>query len=212
MLENVDLSGTNLNNSFTFNGSDSAKSSATAVAFFLSPSTKFIPSQIIEEFPNLNGLVVAKTNIPVLRQSFLTEKFKKLQHVNMGRNNMERIELRALVELVNLEWIFLGYNKLESLKERIFEANTKLQYISFYENHLKIVNPHLFKDLMRLRYLDLELNPCMNQNFVSTFDGCYKSYHNWPYCKEFQVQLEEIDGALSVCHKNCRLDHECSNL
>jgi hypothetical protein len=130
-VDNQNFPLSDKNKIFSFSGSASQKKETTVVFFQLSPSLEFIPLQIFNEFPNLNGILIERSNIPILKKGFFTKKFKTIQYLDLYYNKMQQIEQEAFINLPELKWINLGWNQIESMKINLFKNNIKLEYVGF---------------------------------------------------------------------------------
>jgi hypothetical protein len=96
-VSNKEFPSTARSEKFTFSDSTVEKNETTAIWFYLSPSIEFIPLQIFNEFPNLNGLLVSDSNIPTLKENFYTKDFKDILYLYLGSNKISQIDEYALI-------------------------------------------------------------------------------------------------------------------
>ncbi len=196
-LKNVDLSEPFHSQLHSFTGSTSQKSQATAVEFYHSPQIEFIPKEILEEFPNLNGLLVGFSNLPVVKNDLFPEEFVVLEYLDLYVNQIASIEPLAFKHLKNLKWLSLSQNKIKSLPFNLFQNNQKFVYLRFWRNQINSISPNLLKNLNQLKYVQFRGNQCVNQEF-----GCDTCSHS--------ISQSDLDSVLSTCFQNCLKDPECA--
>jgi Leucine-rich repeat (LRR) protein len=195
-LSNVDLSKSFESQIHSFSGSSSQKSEATVVRLDNSPQIDFIPKQILEEFPNLNGLIITSSNFPVLKNDLFSEDFVVLEYLYLSYNKIASIESLAFQNLKNLKWLALNYNNIRSLPFNLFQKNPKLIYLDFRGNQIISISPNLLKNLNQLKKLDLEDSECVSRGF-----GC-------DTCSP--ISQSDLDSYLSECFQNCLKDPDCA--
>jgi hypothetical protein len=83
-----DFPSTAKNERFRITGSTEDKNNTTVVYFDSSPSIDFIPLEIFTEFPNINGIIISDSNIPILKEGFFTKDFQDIQYLNLGSNKI----------------------------------------------------------------------------------------------------------------------------
>jgi hypothetical protein len=179
----------------SFTGSSSQISETTAVQFFESYQTDFIPKEILEEFSNLNGLIIYRCNLPVLKNELFSVEFVVLEYLYLGENQIVSIEPFAFKNLKNLKWLTLHENKIQSLPLNLFQNNPKLIYLDFDENQINSISPNLLKNLKQLKQVDFNGNRCVDQSFD---------------CETCKISQSELDSGLSTCFQNCLKDPDCA--
>jgi hypothetical protein len=194
-LSRIDLSKSYESQVHSFSGSSSEKSQATVVLFEESSKIDFIPKQIPEEFPNLNGLVFEFCNLPVLKNEFFPENFGILEYLLLWNNQIVSIEPFAFKNLKNLKWLKLNANKIQSLPFNLFQNNQKIFYLTFGWNQINSISPNLFKDLNQLKFIDFMSNRCVSRQFG---------------CETCPISQSDLDSGLSTCFQNCLNDPECA--
>ncbi len=195
-LSEIDLSKSFESQVHSFTGSTSQKSWATAVWFLDSSQIDFIPKQILEEFPNLNGLIIYECNLPVLKNDLFPEEFVVLEYLKLGYNKIISIEPFAFQNLENLKWLSLEGNEIQSLPFNLFQKNPKLFYLDFIINQINSISPSLLKNLNQLKRVHFYDNKCVDENF-----GC-----SW--CTR-SISQSDLDSGLSTCFQNCLVDPDC---
>lgn len=195
-VENVDLQSMEKNKTLIFTGTVKRKNQVTAIEFSQSMEVDFLPQEILQQFPHLNGLLISQSFMPVLRKDIITIEFSTICYLSLQNNSIYAIVQQAFDYLTDLKWIDLSYNALYSLKGATFKNNKNLEYIKLSSNKIKAVNPLFFENLVHLKFIDMEDNRCVNQKF-----GCVECLVN-----HFELHL-----ILSICYSNCAEDHECSS-
>jgi hypothetical protein len=195
-LNRVDLSKSHESQLHSFTGSTSQKSKTTAVWFNYSPQIEFIPKEILEEFPNLNGLIFSDCNLPVFKNDLFPPEFVVLEYLGLYVNQIASIEPFAFKHLKNLKWLSLSGNEIQSLPFNLFQTNQKLIYLNFWLNQINSISPNLLKNLNQLKLVDFDRNQCVDQEF-----GCET-------CSP--ISQSEFDSGLSTCFQNCLKDPDCA--
>jgi hypothetical protein len=196
-LSYVDLSRAYESQVHSFTGTASQKSEATAVEFYIFPQNDFIPKEILEEFPNLNGLIFYRCNLPVLKNDFFSEDFVVLEYLHLYENQIVSIEPFAFQNLKNLKWLSLKLNKIQSLPFNLFQSNPKLIYLDFDGNQINSISPNLLKNHNQLKWVKFGGNQCVSGDF-----GCDWCSHT--------ISQSDLDALLSTCFRNCLKDPECA--
>jgi hypothetical protein len=162
---------------------------------FASSQVDFIPLDILSEFPNLNGLMLERGNLPTLKSGLFKEELKKLEYLNLWGNGIESIEPEAFEFLIKLKWIQLSGNKLQSLPYRLFRNNLDLFYIELSGNKINSIHPNFFDGLQKLKLIDFTEN-----------EGCINVKIG---CETCLITQSEIRGKLQGCFDNCSNGTTC---
>jgi hypothetical protein len=179
---------------FIFTGADSEKNEATSICFAsCGHSVDFIPLKIFSTFPNLNGIEIVFSQIPILKENLFGEKFVKIEFLRLVSNEIQEIEPNALQHLKNLKWIRMSNNPIEVLGN-IFRHNTMLEFIGLSNNRLHAIPPKLFDGLNNLKIVLLQFNHCVNGIF--TFED--------------PNGLKNLQKDMEVCYSNCKSTAGCS--
>jgi Leucine-rich repeat (LRR) protein len=181
----------------TFSGSPEQKSAATVVQFESPSQINFLPKEILNDFPRLNGIMIwsCKT-FATIRDNLFSEEFGTIQYLFLRNNKIATIAANAFQHLPKLKWISLSYNQLRSLPHQIFKNNPEMKVIWLHGNNINSITPDFFKNLNKLKYVDFEANECANKEF-----GCESG------CSVSQSQL--VSG-FATCFNNCLQDVECA--
>jgi hypothetical protein len=196
-LSQVDLSESFEPQVHSFTGSTSEKFEATAVWFYHSPQIDFIPKEILEEFPNLNGFLFYSCNLPVFKNDLFSAEFVVLEYLELVSSQIISIEPFAFQNLKNLKWLRLYRNRIQSLPFNLFQKNPKLIFLGFDSNQINSISPNLFKNLNQLIFVDFYINKCVSKEFGC--DTCSRS-----------ISQSDLDSVLSTCFENCLKDPECA--
>jgi hypothetical protein len=114
----------------TFTGTPDQKKETNVVHFHQTPILNYIPVEILEEFPKLNGLIISESNLPTLGDDLFTKQCKNIEYLDLNSSNIYTISGKAFYHLLNQKWISLDFNHIDNLSDKFFEDNTKLEYIS----------------------------------------------------------------------------------
>jgi hypothetical protein len=184
----------------SFTGTPEQKSTTTAVYFHSSPNIDFLPKQIFDYFPNLNGILInGCTSFTTVKNGLFTEDFIPTEYLYLDYNNIETIEANAFQHLPKLKWICLAGNQIKSLPFQIFKNCPKIFAIWINNNQINSITPDFFKNLNKLQYINFNAeNECIKRNF-----GC-----NSGSCSISQL---ELDSGLSTCYTNCLNDVQCAS-
>jgi hypothetical protein len=179
----------------SFSGSVEKKLQTNTLNIDNSPSiVEFIPTDMFSEFPNLNGLDIGNSYLPVIKADLFPKTCQRLEYLFLGRLNISSIEPNAFNFLINLKWLRLVANNIKSLPYEYFRNNLNLIYVDLDKNRIENVNVNLFKNLKKLQVLDLKANKC-----VAKVIGC----------ETCLVSQAELDKELSECHSSCLEDAIC---
>ncbi len=197
-ISSVDLSEQYKTVAHTFSGSSAQKSAVTVVRFETPSQIEFLPTQILNDFPQLNGIgIIGCDTFTIIRDNFFGQEFNVIEYLYLWKNKIEAIEANAFHHLTNLKWILLTENQLRSLPHQIFKTNPEMIAIWLYANKINSITPDFFKNLNKLQYVYFPSNQCTNKVF-----GCYTG--------SCSVSQSELDSGLSTCFKNCLDDVECA--
>jgi hypothetical protein len=181
----------------SFSGTPEQKSTATVILFNKAFKIEFLPKQILNVFPKLNGIMIQNSdNFTVLRNDLFTKDFGAIQYLSLYGNKITTIEANAFQHLPKLKWIGLWNNQLRSLPHQIFKNNPELISIWLHGNKINSTTPDFLRNLNKLQFVRFDSNQCTNKVFGCT-SGC-------------SVSQEELDSGLSGCYSNCLADGECA--
>jgi Leucine-rich repeat (LRR) protein len=183
----------------SFSGTAEEKSSVTVVKFEKPSQIKFLPTQILNDFPQLNGIWIESCNtFTIIKENFFGQNFNMIEYLGLQSNKIEAIEANAFQHLPKLKWISLSSNQLRSLPQQIFKNNPEMILIGLPGNKIKSITPDFFKNLSKLQYvLFADFDQCTKKTF-----GCYT--------ESCSVTQAALDRGLTTCYKNCLDDVECA--
>jgi hypothetical protein len=159
------------------------------------PKIDFIPLDILEQYPNLNGLLFHFTKIPIIKPGFFKSEFHKIEYLFLRNNDLEIVEPNALENLENLVWISIGWNKLQTLSYKLFDKNPKLNYIDLRHNKINAIQSNFFDGLNNLMMIEFAGNPCNRGGNA----GC-------PTCRVYQ---SDINKKFQTCFAACSYNTIC---
>jgi hypothetical protein len=116
-LNSIDLSESFKTVEHSFSGTSAQKSEATVVNFARPSRIDFLPKEILNDFPQLNGIIIenCKTFTIVKNGFFTDDDFGAIQYLYLDRNKIETVEDNAFQHLPKLKWISLDQNQLRTL-------------------------------------------------------------------------------------------------
>ncbi len=198
-VSDIDLTKKLEEEKFIFSGSEEQKKSLqniTAVGFNGILKIDFIPLQILEEFPNLNGLSIAETDMYIIRDSLFTVEHSMIEYLSITYTKLELIEENAFQHLKNLKWISLKFNNIKSLSRKFFAHNPQLEFMDFNANPIKMIDPQTFTNLKELKVISFTGNNyCIKQRKF----GCE---HNRGFCTVDEPLLDhkQLNDELQSCY------------
>jgi hypothetical protein len=197
-LNSADLSESFKAQDHTFSGTIAQKLTTTTVRFKSASSIDFLPTELLSEFPHLNGMLFVSCNtLTTLKNGFFTRNFSALEYLNFYGSNIHTIEVNAFQHLVKLKWIRLHSNKIQSLAFQIFKNNPEMVYIDLRSNKINSIDSNFFKNLKKLKWIHFTSNLCVSKDFGCSSSTC-------------SISQSELDSGLASCHSNCLKDLECS--
>ncbi len=186
----VDLSSRN--KTFTFIASEKEIRETTFVQFWQSLEANFIPSEVFQQFPSLNGLTITLSGISTVKNDLFSQDCEQIEYLDLSDNKIEKIESLAFQHLWKLKSIDLSGNLIKSLADQIFFYNYKLRVILFLDGFVEMITPRFFENLKKLEMIEFERNECINDSFISTNNNS-------------STNIE-----MPLCYSNCAADLECA--
>jgi hypothetical protein len=197
--KSVDLSESFKTTEHSFSGTAEQKSAATVVSFNEPSQIDFIPKQIFNDFPKLNGLqITGCKSLKTVNDNLLTKDFGAIQYLDLYENKIETIEANAFQHLTKLKWISLAKNQIRSLPQQIFKNNPELFLIFLYNDEINSIPPDFFKNLRKLQFVSVTSNQCIDKDFGCKSGSCLISH-------------SELDSGISTCYNNCLTDVVCAS-
>lgn len=176
---------------YQFTGSDEERATATGLHISKADEIEYIPSEIFNEFPKLNGIMMSRCDIPVLTDLLFPPNFDRIRYLDFYKSRISTIHKRAFRHLYNLEYISLLGNRIKTLTESFFSRNHKLVSIQLQENKINMIMPSFFDKLKKLKYINLEYNACVDY-------------------QQRNGNLKTLKENMKDCIENCKKDEFCS--
>jgi Leucine-rich repeat (LRR) protein len=198
-LNSVDLSENLKTVDHTFTGTPAQKSAATVVWFDRPSNIVFLPKQILNNFPQLDGLEISYCDtLTVVKNDLFAKDFRPIQILVLHFNKISTIEADAFEHLTQLKWISLGGNQIQTLPHQLFKNNPDLFVVWLDKNKINSITPDFFKGLNKLKHVTLQFNnQCSQKVFGCSTGSC-------------SVTQSELDSGLSTCYANCLNDNQCA--
>lgn len=133
-----------------YDGSSSYKERVEAFGIDYATQLEYIPSDLFQVFPKLEGLTFWDTKLPTIKDGFFNKELAGIKRIYIGRCSVEKIEGKAFENLPKLKWINMEDNKISHLDNIIFWDNPKLEFVSFYKNNILSIHPRFFDRLHNL--------------------------------------------------------------
>ncbi len=195
----VDLSESFKTMEHSFSGTTEMKSAASVVSFDRPSQIDFLPKQILNAFPQLNGISIKNCNtFKTVKEDLFTKDFGAIQYLDLYNNKIETIEANAFQHLPKLKWISLWNNQLTSLPQQIFKNNPELVLIWIGGNKINSITPDFFKNLNKLHRVRFDAEQCTGKSFGCDSGSC-------------SIAQSELDSGFTKCYNNCLNDVECAS-
>ncbi|CAN1778216.1 Receptor like protein 27 [Linum perenne] len=107
------------------------------------------------QFPHLVNLQLSYCSIPI---SYSSDRFRDLQYLNLGNNNLGRQIPPSLFSLPALQALGLDSNQLEGQLEGFFNSSSELQHIYLSHNKLQGHLPMSIFNMSSLAYFSVASN------------------------------------------------------
>lgn len=130
---------TTVSNEGEFNGNYSA----IELLLIDGVNMKFLPLNIHEHMPNLQGLIIDESNLSSIQRSDL--KF-----------------------LNSLKFLFIGNNNISELDEDLFVDNPRVEWLTFINNFTKKIGKNILKPLSNLTFANFQRNSCISFKAVGS--------------------------------------------
>jgi Leucine-rich repeat (LRR) protein len=186
----IDFSFSSFANNFTFVGSENKLRDTSAVEIKQSPKLDFVPVEMVERFPSLQGLKITYSKLEILRENLFTREFENITYLDLSSNGIQQV-FDAFKNLPKLRWIVLAKNSIETLIHRVFKNNKELEVIDLQENQIQMLNLKLFLNMAELQIVNFRDNQCAD---------------NLLYREAINQKSKHL---LSKCYKNCQDDRKC---
>jgi len=115
-----------------------------------------IPEGTFDKYINLQDLILKNNLLEKIPPACLL--IKNLRNLQLGSNNISRLDVGTLQSVPSLTNLGLEKNKIELLSGDIFNTDNKLAILNLAYNHLTSVAEDSFKELAHLQILELNNN------------------------------------------------------
>lgn len=119
---------------------------------FLNSHTPFIITEVLEAFPNVEGLEIRKSSLQRI-QSFALSTAPKLKNIIIVENKIPTLEHGAFNGLEKLEVLLLVSNHIETIANGAFFGLENLKILWLTHNRFKTLEPTVFGSLINLKKL-----------------------------------------------------------
>jgi hypothetical protein len=195
-VDEIDFSAKFEKEKHSFTGSASEKSEVKTFEIRSAEKLDFIPLEIVDEFPNLSGLVIRFCGFRTVKAGLFRVELKRIEYVWLESNDVEVIEPKAFEHLTKLKWIGLNLNKIQTLSYKFFENNPRLVIIRFHNNQIDSIHPDFFDGLEELKMVQFRHNICIDKDFG---------------CTTCQITQADLKKELGYCYENCAEGTICHN-
>jgi Leucine-rich repeat (LRR) protein len=141
-VHKVDLSNNSFVTKFVFDVAENeSKKIISAVQFFFGRDVDFIPSEILQQISELNGLLISRYKIPTLKNNLFPIQFKKLEYLDLSHNRIQIVEPFVFQFLTELKWLDLNSNLIKILPNEFLINNLELIFIKFFFKYICVYTP-----------------------------------------------------------------------
>jgi Leucine-rich repeat (LRR) protein len=191
-IGSIDLSESFRAVEYSFSGTPEQKSAATAVNFFRPSQIDFVPKGILNDFPQLNGIMIRGCqSLKTVKNDLFDEDFGAIQYLDLCCNKIETVEAKAFQHLPKLKRINLNANQVRSLPHQILKNNPEIIAILLSGNKINSITPDFFKNLNKLQWVDFGGNQCTRKNFGCPTGSCL-------------IIQKKMNSDLATCYSNWR--------
>ncbi|KAK0167887.1 hypothetical protein PV327_001742, partial [Microctonus hyperodae] len=136
-------------------------------------------------------LLLGNNDIEKIKAENLFEKLPELQHLDLRRNKITRIEATAFKGAHKLTELLLSDNKLREVHNKMFNGLVNLKTLNLTANAITCVMPGSFEGLVHLRNINMQENPLSCNCHLAWFA-------EW-------LTTHEMPGIIGRCHDPPRL-------
>ncbi len=133
---------------------------------------KLVKQPIVTVFLKMNKkefCYLANLRLTELHPNFFSG-MKSLIKIHLGRNCLEKLDVKTFKGLVKLEHINLEFNSLTTLEPELFKDQTKLSRLNLRLNNLKAFDLNDFCDMKYLKEINLVGNKSVKVNGLYNFN------------------------------------------
>ncbi|XP_044585787.1 protein slit isoform X1 [Cotesia glomerata] len=136
-------------------------------------------------------LLLGNNEIEKIKADSLFEKLPELQHLDLRRNKITRIEASAFKGAHQLTELLLSDNKLREVHDKMFTGLVNLKTLNLSGNAITCVMPSSFEGLAHIREINMQGNPLSCNCHLAWFA-------EW-------LRTRDIPGVIGRCHDPPRL-------
>ncbi|XP_063990691.1 protein slit isoform X1 [Diachasmimorpha longicaudata] len=136
-------------------------------------------------------LLLGNNEIDKIKADDLFERLPDLQHLDLRRNKITRIEASAFKGGHKLTELLLSDNKLREVHNKMFTGLTNLITLNLTGNAITCVMPGSFEGLAHIRNIDMQGNPLSCNCYLAWFA-------EW-------LRTRDMPGTIGRCHDPPRL-------
>ncbi|XP_046430500.1 protein slit isoform X1 [Neodiprion pinetum] len=136
-------------------------------------------------------LLLGNNDLDKIKADGIFEKLPELQHLDLRRNKISRIEASAFKGSNKLTDLLLSENRLREVHNKMFTGLSNLKTLNLHGNAITCVMPGSFDSLVRVHTIDLQGNPLSCNCHLSWFA-------EW-------LRGRDLQGITGRCHDPPRL-------
>ncbi|RLU25890.1 hypothetical protein DMN91_002052 [Ooceraea biroi] len=136
-------------------------------------------------------LVLNNNELDKIKADGLFEKLPELQHLDLRKNKISRIEASAFQGAHNLTDLLLSENRLREVHNKMFSGLPSLKTLNLHGNSITCVMPGSFDGMPHIRAINMQGNPLSCNCYLAWFAG-------W-------LRKRDIAGISGRCHDPPRL-------
>ncbi|XP_032672289.1 protein slit isoform X1 [Odontomachus brunneus] len=136
-------------------------------------------------------LLLSNNELDKIKADGLFEKLPELQHLDLRKNKISRIEASAFQGAHNLTDLLLSENRLREVHNKMFSGLSSLKTLNLHGNAITCVMPGSFDGMAHIRTINMQGNPLSCNCYLAWFAG-------W-------LRKRDMVGITGRCHDPPRL-------
>ncbi|KAK2586210.1 hypothetical protein KPH14_001469 [Odynerus spinipes] len=136
-------------------------------------------------------LLLGNNELDKIKADGLFQKLPELQHLDLRKNKISRIEASAFQGAHKLTDLLLSDNRLREVHNKMFTGLTNLKSLNLHGNAITCVMPGAFDGLAHIRAINMQSNPLSCNCHLAWFAG-------W-------LRKRDMTGMTGRCHDPPRL-------
>ncbi|XP_047346786.1 protein slit isoform X5 [Vespa velutina] len=136
-------------------------------------------------------LLLGNNELDKIKADGLFQKLPELQHLDLRKNKISRIEASAFQGAHKLTDLLLSDNRLREVHNKMFTGLTNLKSLNLHGNAITCVMPEAFDGLAHIRAINMQGNPLSCNCHLAWFAG-------W-------LRKRDMTGMTGRCHDPLRL-------